>query len=180
MHVSSAKLGTEYPFSLIILQACRAITPNLQRWGGRSQKSSTMLKVSELASSRAGGRPHLSGCLAGALCSASAVFHPASSPRGPCGCGNQLLTSRPKNSEPGFRVNKPTFTSARTIALSKFSTGLISRANLENRTQCILRKRNKSPFIQQEQHVLKIQNQLQEQIGQITGILMPCPTLRTS
>lgn len=56
MHVSSAKLDTEYPFFLIIPASLQeAVTPNLQRLGdGGSQKSSMMLKVSELASGRGG------------------------------------------------------------------------------------------------------------------------------
>lgn len=160
MHVSSAKLGTEYPFSLIIPASLQeAVNPSVQKWGdGGSQKSSMMLKVSELASGR-GGRltpsvwlPSWSSLLC--LCGLSPSLQP---PEAPAVVGTSFSLPGPRTQSQDLGLTSQPSLPARTIALSKFSTGLISRANLENRTQCIRGKRNKSPFIQQEQHVLKIQ-----------------------
>lgn len=109
-----------------------------------SKKESTELRASALANSRGQGpAPSIWSSGAGAS-------------RAPS-LWDMLYTSGPRNQgqDAGF-TTQPSFP-GRTIPPSNFSAELISRANLENRTQCIRGKRNESPFIHGEQHVPKIQ-----------------------
>lgn len=131
--------------------ACRVDLARLQREGER-------------VSPRRGGRlTHLSGCIAGALCSVSVASVlgpgpvPGPPPLQPTQLWEQLPHSRPENAGSALRMNNPAFDSSNNNRQPNSSPEWISRAHLENRTQCIRGKRNKSSFIQRGQRVPKIQ-----------------------
>ena len=125
-----------------------------------AEKESMLLVKGLAGAGGTGGRltPLLCSC---SLPSSSQPLHSASSPRqpppAPMVVGKRIPLPRLRTEGQNSGLTIQPWLPMRTITPSNFSAESRSRANLENRTQCIRGKRNESPFIHREQHVPKIQ-----------------------